>query len=313
MANSYYKTTLVFHHGRITKKGNKNVATIFVSGFRGVLPKVEPDFQVFNREELYISQVSQDSTFQSNITVAKWKTLNTGHSSFTLGVTNNTMINILFSNLSMHGAHPTIISRVFETAGKYVYLDHENSIGRVNQTNELQRRISLGWADLGQLQNGLKNNPIRSRNSPTDKGNHSKITGRRRMERAMIGVSLRDRVLNEDLRRRTGVLDNRTNYKAEMGRGLWEFLPDVSSTTAVNIIKGDEAKTVKIARRQQRRMMSKYSPLASAVPEGLGITNTLDTSGCRSCAKPFGHNTCFGNISNAQVTIGLPRPNEDFG
>ncbi|KAH1022274.1 hypothetical protein HUJ04_011697 [Dendroctonus ponderosae] len=280
MANSYYKTTLVFHHGRIIKKGNKNVATIFVSGFRGVLPKVEPDFQVFNREELSISQVSQDPTFQSNITVAKWKTLNTGHSSFTLGVTNNTMINILFSNLSMHGAHPTIISRVFvpsknkeingtniETAGKYVYLDHENSIGRVNQTNELQRRISLGWADLGQLQNGLKNNPIRSRNSPTDKGNHSKITGRRRMERAMIGVSLRDRVLNEDLRRRTGVLDNRTNYKAEMG----------------------------------------------AVPEGLGITNTLDTSGCRSCAKPFGHNTCFGNISKAQVPIGLPRPNEDFG
>uniref|UniRef100_A0AAR5QCG3 Uncharacterized protein n=1 Tax=Dendroctonus ponderosae TaxID=77166 RepID=A0AAR5QCG3_DENPD len=89
-------------------------ATIFVSGFRGVLPKVEPDFQVFNREELSISQVSQDPTFQSNITVAKWKTLNTGHSSFTLGVTNNTMINILFSNLSMHGAHPTIISRVFD-------------------------------------------------------------------------------------------------------------------------------------------------------------------------------------------------------
>lgn len=113
-----------------------------------------------------------------------------------------------------------------ETAEKYVYLGHEISIGRDNQTNELQRRISLGWAAFGKLRNVLKSDmpislkrktfntcilPVITYGAETLTLTKATITklqvAQRKMERAMIGVSLRDRVRNEDLRRRTGVQD----------------------------------------------------------------------------------------------------------
>ncbi|KAH1019055.1 hypothetical protein HUJ05_006720 [Dendroctonus ponderosae] len=50
-------------------------------------------------------------------------------------------------------------------------------------------------------------------------------------------------------------------FSGLLSRGLWEFLPDVSSTTAVDIIKGDEAVGEVISRACRLRLrlsLSRY-------------------------------------------------------
>ena len=133
---------------------------------------------------------------------------------------------------------------------KYKYLGHEIQIARDNQTTELQRRITLAWAAYGALSDIFKSSipnhlkkktfdqcilPVMTYGAETLSLTQATATklrvAQRRMERSMLGLTLRDRVRNEEIRRRTGVTDvieriawlkwNWAGHVARMTDGRW--------------------------------------------------------------------------------------------
>ncbi|EFN65840.1 Putative uncharacterized transposon-derived protein F52C9.6, partial [Camponotus floridanus] len=96
-----------------------------------------------------------------------------------------------------------------------------------NQTAEIARRVSLGWAAFGKLRYiikdpkipiNLKRKVYRSCILPvttygletmtlTQRSANSLRVCQRAMERSMLGISLRDRVRNDIIRSKTGVPD----------------------------------------------------------------------------------------------------------
>ncbi|XP_045460954.1 uncharacterized protein LOC123671253 [Harmonia axyridis] len=133
---------------------------------------------------------------------------------------------------------------------RYIYLGHEIRISRDNQTCELKRRITLSWAAYGRLGGVFKSNlPVCLKRRVFDQCILPVMTygaetltltvtsakklrvAQRKMERSMLGVSLRDHVKNEDLRVRTGVTDviyqiarlkwNWAGHVARMVDGRW--------------------------------------------------------------------------------------------
>ncbi len=113
-----------------------------------------------------------------------------------------------------------------EVVDNYVYLGQTVQLGRSNFEKEVNHRIQLGWAAFGKLRNILTSEipqclktkvfeqcvlPVLIYGSETwtlTMGliRRLKVT-QRAMERAMLGVSLRDRIRNEEIRRRTKVTD----------------------------------------------------------------------------------------------------------
>lgn len=109
----------------------------------------------------------------------------------------------------------------------YKYLGHEIRLGRDNQTCEIQRRIGLGWAAFGRLRETFKNKEIpiclkrrvfeqcvapvitygAETLTLTRKVTHKLRVAQRAMERAMLGVTRRDRIPNNTIRLRTGLKD----------------------------------------------------------------------------------------------------------
>lgn len=113
-----------------------------------------------------------------------------------------------------------------EQVYSYKYLGHELRLGRDNQTCEMGRRIGLAWAAFGRLNYILKSDipmclkrkvfnqcvlPVLTYGAETltlTKQTANKIrVAQRGMERSMLGLSLRDRVQNKEVRRRSGVTD----------------------------------------------------------------------------------------------------------
>lgn len=123
---------------------------------------------------------------------------------------------------------PVIIeNHTLEVVDEYVYLGHIIKLGKNNQTAEITRRIGLSWAAFGRLSYILREPkiPINLKRKVYDmcilpvatyeletvtltanSGNRLRIC-QRAMERAMLKISLRDKIRNEEIRRRTGVAD----------------------------------------------------------------------------------------------------------
>ncbi|CAK1586319.1 unnamed protein product [Parnassius mnemosyne] len=122
---------------------------------------------------------------------------------------------------------PVVVgSTKLEVVDEYVYLGQIVRLGKSNFDREVNRRIQLGWAAFGKLRHifssdipqNLKTKlynqcvlPVMTYGTETwsfTAGRMRKLkVAQRAMERAMLGVSLRDKLRNEDIRSRTRVTD----------------------------------------------------------------------------------------------------------
>lgn len=109
---------------------------------------------------------------------------------------------------------------------RHTYLGHEIRITRDNQTCELKRKIVLSWAAYGKLSDVLKSDlsiclkrkvlnqcdlivltyGAETLTLTVTSAKKLRVT-LSKLERSMLGASLRDQIRNEDLRARTGVTD----------------------------------------------------------------------------------------------------------
>ena len=120
----------------------------------------------------------------------------------------------------------TIDNHTLEIVEEYVYLEHNIKLGKENQTAEITRRIGLTWAAFGKLSYILRNPrvptnlkrklhdtcilPVTTYGLETatltvSSANRLRVC-QRAIERAMLGISLRD-IPNEEVRRRTRITD----------------------------------------------------------------------------------------------------------
>ncbi|CAG4968657.1 unnamed protein product [Parnassius apollo] len=122
---------------------------------------------------------------------------------------------------------PVVVgSTMLEVVDEYVYLGQIVRLGKSNFDREVNRRIQLGWAAFGKLRHifssgipqSLKTKvynqcvlPVMTYGSETWSFTAGRMrtlkVAQRAMERAMLGVSLRDRLRNEDIRSKTRVTD----------------------------------------------------------------------------------------------------------
>lgn len=116
---------------------------------------------------------------------------------------------------------------ILENVNEYIYLGHALKLGNENQTAEISRRIRMTWAATSKLGFILQDSkiPINLKRevfnmcvlpvltygvetmSLTIKSAAKLRTTQRAIERGMLGISLRDRITNEEIRRRTKVED----------------------------------------------------------------------------------------------------------
>ena len=132
----------------------------------------------------------------------------------------------IMSNANVVPTPVSVGNSVLEVVDSYIYLGQVVQLGRSNFEKEVSRRIQLGWAAFGKLRSVFSSDipqclktkvfnqcvlPVMSYGTETWSftiGLISKLkVAQRAMERAMLGVSLRDRIRNEEIRRRTKVTD----------------------------------------------------------------------------------------------------------
>ncbi|PZC82734.1 hypothetical protein B5X24_HaOG209832 [Helicoverpa armigera] len=151
---------------------------------------------------------------------------------------------VLPEPIAIHGA-------VLEVVRKYVYLGQTLQLGRNNFEDEVNRRIQLGWAAFGKLRRVLTSSipqclktkvfnqcvlPVMTYGAETwtltVRLVHKFKVAQRAMERAMLGVSLRDRIRNEVIRQRTKVID--IAYRISKLKWQWAILAEEPITVGVN-------------------------------------------------------------------------------
>ena len=146
---------------------------------------------------------------------------------------------VLPEPIAIHGA-------VLEVVRKYVYLGQTLQLGRNNFEDEVNRRIQLGWAAFGKLRRVLTSSipqclktkvfnqcvlPVMTYGAETwtltVRLVHKFKVAQRAMERAMLGVSLRDRIRNEVIRQRTKVID----IAHRISKLKWQWAGHISRRT----------------------------------------------------------------------------------
>ena len=125
-----------------------------------------------------------------------------------------------------------------EVVEHYIYLGHKIALGNENQTAEIDRRISQAWTAFGSNKQIMRGKlPIKLKAkvfeqcilpvfvygaetiSLTQQSAEKFRVAQRAMERAMLGISLRDRKCNEWIRSKTGV----TDVIATIARRKWKW------------------------------------------------------------------------------------------
>ncbi|KAI8430300.1 hypothetical protein MSG28_000610 [Choristoneura fumiferana] len=128
--------------------------------------------------------------------------------------------------ISLYEIKLTVHGQVLERVDEYVYLGQTMSLEKSGQDLEIQRRIRLGWAAFGKLSDVLRGDiPLNLKRrcfeqcvlpvlvygaetwTLTQKVIHKLQVTQSAMERAMLGISLRDRFRNTEIRRRTRLTD----------------------------------------------------------------------------------------------------------
>ena len=130
-----------------------------------------------------------------------------------------------------------------ETVKEYTYLGQIIRLGRQTLLKEVERRIQLGWAAFGKLESVLKSShpqclktkmfnqcilPVMTYGCETwtltvDIAHRLQVA-QRAMERAMLGISLRDKIRNTDIRKRTRVAD----ITAKVAKLKWRWAGHVA-------------------------------------------------------------------------------------
>lgn len=146
--------------------------------------------------------------------------------------------------MSPNNIQVTLDNYTFQVVEEYIYLGHSIRLGKDNQTAEITRRVNLTWVAFGKLGYILKDPkiPINLKRKVfdscvlpvtlygletatlTQKSAHRIRICQRAMERAMLGISLRDRVRNEEIRRRTKVAD----AIEQIARSKWRWAGHVA-------------------------------------------------------------------------------------
>ncbi|KAL0819971.1 hypothetical protein ABMA28_007968 [Loxostege sticticalis] len=111
----------------------------------------------------------------------------------------------IMSNVRVAPTPLKVGDSALEVVDEYVYLGQTVQLGKSNFEKEVNRRIQLGWAAFGKLRDIFSSKiPQCLKTKVFDQCVLPVMTA---MERAMLGVSLRDRIRNEEIRRRTKVTD----------------------------------------------------------------------------------------------------------
>ena len=120
----------------------------------------------------------------------------------------------------------TVEGTVIEHVEEYIYLGQKIRLGKDPLAREIERRIQLGWAAFGKLKDvfnsripqSLKTSVYNQCVLPvmtyacetwtlTAGLVHRLKVAQRAMERSMLGISLRDKIRNQDIRHRTKATD----------------------------------------------------------------------------------------------------------
>lgn len=145
---------------------------------------------------------------------------------------------------SINSASVILNGEEIEAVDQYVYLGQTTSF-KNKQEEELSRRIALAWAKYwslkdilkGKYDNKMKKKVFDSRVLPTltygcqtwslSKHQMNRLTVcQRRMERSMLGIKLKDRIPNKEIRRRTGLADVASKVK----RLKWKWAGHIMRT-----------------------------------------------------------------------------------
>ncbi|CAH2085381.1 unnamed protein product [Euphydryas editha] len=132
----------------------------------------------------------------------------------------------IMSNVHVTPVPVVVDGTALEVVDEYVYLGQTIRMGKSNFEREVTRRIQLGWAAFGRLRHVLTSDipqclkskvfeqcvlPVMTYGAETWSFTvgliHKLRVAQRAMERAMLGISLRDKVRNDEIRRRTKVTD----------------------------------------------------------------------------------------------------------
>lgn len=135
-------------------------------------------------------------------------------------------------------------NQYIEAVDEYIYLGHKIKLGKDNQRAEIPRRIGMSWTAFRKLRFILTNKdvPINLKTKVyntcvlpvttygletmtlTKESARKLQRTQRAMERQMLGISLRDKIRSEDIRRRTNV----TDILERVARLKWQWVGHVA-------------------------------------------------------------------------------------
>jgi len=223
-----HKHTDKFQVERGVRQGDTISPKLFTSALETVFKKLDWSEMGININGRFLNNLrfaDDIALTSSTMEQAETMLLQLNEEAQKIGLKMNLSKTKILTNIT--GAQPiTIGDEEIGIVDSYKYLGHDIRLGLENQTAEIRRRIGLGWAAFGKLRyifkskmnNSLKRKvfdmcvlPVLTYGAETltiTKASAKKLrVAQRAMERAMLGISLRDKMTNEWIRQQTKVTD----------------------------------------------------------------------------------------------------------